>query len=106
MDVIEPHLSAATEVTPEKTLEATPEVTPGTTPEAAPEVEHEATPEAATETTAEATPEAAPQSDESVPDASNDPGDFRGGRRARRIPTRVFLANAMEEIRKLDFNKI
>ena len=96
MDVIEPQ------------LEATPEETPEAIHEAAPEAATEATPEVATEAIPEAAPKATPQSDQGVSDAgeaSNVPTDVIGGRRARRIPTRVFLANAMEEIRKLDFNK-
>ena len=48
------------------------------------------------------------QSDQSVLDAgesSNVLVDARGRVKARRIPTKVFLANAMDEIKKLDFNK-
>ena len=88
MEVIEPQVAAA----------------PGAVSEDAPKAALEATPEAAPD----ATPEATPQSDQGVSDAreaSNVPTEVRGGRKARRIPTRVFLANAMEEIRKLDFNE-
>ena len=38
-------------------------------------------------------------------ESSNVLVDARGRVKARRIPTKVFLANAMEEIKKLDFNK-
>ena len=116
MDVSDPQLEATTEASPEVTpgatpeaaTEAAPEASPEAAPKAEPETAPEATPVAAPEAVSEATPEATPQSDQGVSDAGeapNVPGDFRGGRRARRIPTRVFLANAMEEIRKLDFNK-
>ena len=78
MDVIEAQLAVA------------PEATPEATPEPDPEVEVET------------------QSDQSVShhagEASNVPAEIRGREKARRIPTKVFLANAMEEIRKLDFN--
>ena len=69
----------------------------------------EATPEATLETTSEPDPEVEIQSDQSVShhagEASNVPAEIRGREKARRIPTKVFLANAMEEIKKLDFNR-
>ena len=70
------------------------------------EVAPEAAPEAAR--MAEPEPGDGKQSDQSVLDAgesSNVLVDARGRVKARRIPTKVFLANAMEEIKKLDFNK-
>ena len=74
------------------------------------EPQSEAAPEAAPEAACMAEPEPGDgkQSDQSVLDAgesSNVLVDARGRVKARRIPTKVFLANAMEEIKKLDFNK-
>ena len=74
----------------EAQLAVAPEATPEATPEPDPEVEVET------------------QSDQGASDAgkaSNLPAEIRGRDKARRIPTKVFLANAMEEIRKLDFTK-
>ena len=76
------------------------------TVEPQPEAEPEAAPEAAR--MAEPEPGDGKQSGQSVLDAgesSNVLVDARGRVKARRIPTKVFLANAMEEIKKLDFNK-
>ena len=90
MDVIEPQLADATEAAPEAATEAA--------PEAAPEAACMAEPE----------PGDGKQSDQSVLDAGESSKvlvDTRGRVKARRIPTKVFLANAMEEIKKLDFNK-
>ena len=82
VDVIEAQLAVAPEATPKATLETTSETAPD--------------------------PEVETQSDQSMSgagEASDVQEEVRGRGRARRIPTKVFLENAMEEIRKLDFNK-
>ena len=74
------------------------------------EPQSEAAPEAAPEAARMAEPEPGDgkQSDRSMLEAGESSKvlvDARGRVKARRIPTKVFLANAMEEIKKLDFNK-
>ena len=74
------------------------------------EPQSEAAPEVAPEAARMAEPEPGDgkQSDQSMLEAGESSKvlvDARGRVKARRIPTKVFLANAMEEIKKLDFNK-